>query len=61
VAREDLRSRQVLVDGIEGEGVQQAMAGLTPKMIVEKANLALNAAMEEEEGEWATCVCQSHP
>jgi hypothetical protein len=48
MAREALRRRKVLVDGIGG--IQNAAGGLTPKKIVEKANIALSAARVELEG-----------
>jgi hypothetical protein len=48
MAREALRRRKVLIDGIDG--VQSAAGGLTPKELVEKANIALAAARIETEG-----------
>ena len=51
MAREGLQRRKILIDGIEG--VQSAAGGLSPKEIVEKANLALAAAMTETDGNGA--------
>jgi hypothetical protein len=48
MAKELLRSRRVLIDGIEG--VQSASGGLTPKELVEKTNIALAAARTDTEG-----------
>ena len=48
VAREALKSKRVLIDGIEG--VKSAMGGLSPAEIVQKANIALTAARIETEG-----------
>ena len=51
MAREALRRRRILIDGIEG--VQSAAGGLTPKELVEKAKIALAAARADTEGNGA--------
>ena len=48
MAKESIRCRRVLVDGIGG--IQSSTGGLTPKEIVEKANIALAAAAVSTEG-----------
>ena len=48
MAREELRRRKILIDGIEG--VWSAAGGLSPKELVEKANIALAAARTETDG-----------
>ena len=48
LAKESLRRRRVLIDGLDG--LQSAVGGLTPKEIVEKANLALEAARARTDG-----------
>ena len=48
MAKEAIRRRRVLVDGIDG--VRSSVGGLTPKEIVEKANIALAAAVISTEG-----------
>ena len=48
LAGEALKRRRVLIDGIEGVG--NAAGGLSPKEIVEKANIALTAARIGAEG-----------
>ena len=45
---ETLKRRKVLIDGIEG--ITNAAGGLTPREIVEKANIALTAARLSTEG-----------
>src|SRR5271156_4908801 len=47
-AREALKRRRVLIDGVEG--VRSAAGGLSPKEIVQKANIALTAARIDTEG-----------
>ena len=47
-AREALKSKRVLIDGIEG--VRSATGGLSPAEIVQKANIALTAARIEMDG-----------
>jgi hypothetical protein len=48
MAKESIRRRRVLVDGMDG--IQSSTGGLTPKEIVEKANIALAAAAVSTEG-----------
>jgi hypothetical protein len=48
MAKEALRRRRVLIDGLEG--VQSATGDLNPKEIVEKANIALEAARVRTDG-----------
>ena len=47
-AREALKRRRVLIDGVEG--TRSAAGGLTPAEIIQKANIALTAARIETEG-----------
>ena len=47
-AREALKRRRVLIDGIEG--IKSAAGGLSPAEIVQKANIALTAARIDNEG-----------
>src|SRR5271156_1912078 len=51
LAKEEIRRRKLLIDGVEG--VKSAAGGLSPKEIVEKANLALAAAREITDGNGA--------
>jgi len=51
MAKEAIRRRKVLIDGIEG--VKSAAGGLSPKELVEKVNIALAAARELTDGNGA--------
>jgi len=46
--REEIQRRKIIIDGIEG--VKSATEGLTPKQLVEKANITLQ--LLEDEGDW---------
>ena len=46
--REEIQRRKIIIDGIEG--VKSSTEGLTPKQLVEKANMMLQ--LLEDEGDW---------